>query len=76
MRPAWQLDAACRDYDVETFYPKDARGQALAAHICRSCPVIAECLEYALATREVHGTWGGASEHERVKIRRRRGVPT
>ena len=70
-RPAWMQAAACNGRTA-LMYPVDARGQAVAGHICRSCPVVAECLEHALATDERWGTWGGTSEHERRRIRSRR----
>ena len=49
-------------------YPKSAK--ALAA--CTACPVRAQCLDFALAANEKNGIWGGLSEHERRRIRRRR----
>ena len=33
-----------------------------------------DCLEYALANGEKFGIWGGLSERERRKIRRRRAL--
>ena len=36
-----------------------------AKQICGMCAVRGACLEYALATREPHGIWGGANEVER-----------
>jgi WhiB family transcriptional regulator, redox-sensing transcriptional regulator len=36
-----------------------------AKAVCAVCPVRRECLQFALATRQAHGVWGGMSEHER-----------
>ena len=69
-RPAWQAAAACQGRTAEMF-PTDTRGQKAAAAICARCPCRAPCLAWALDNREVHGTWGGVSEHERRRIRRR-----
>ena len=39
--------------------------------MCTSCEVRAECLDYALANDERFGIWGGLSERERRKLKRR-----
>jgi WhiB family redox-sensing transcriptional regulator len=36
--------------------------QALA--VCDRCPVQANCLAYAITTRQQHGVWGGKTQHE------------
>jgi len=36
-----------------------------------NCDVRAECLEYALAHDERFGIWGGLSERERRRLKRR-----
>jgi WhiB family redox-sensing transcriptional regulator len=38
-----------------------------------ACDVRAECLEYALLHDERFGIWGGLSERERRRLRRRAG---
>lgn len=43
-----------------------------ALEVCNVCPVQMECLNYALNHNLNHGIWGGASERERVRIRRGR----
>jgi WhiB family transcriptional regulator, redox-sensing transcriptional regulator len=77
----WQYRAACRGEDSNLFFApnyferkeeKDAR-EALAREICTRCVVRAECLEYALRTREPHGMWGGLNEAERKALLRERG---
>ncbi|MBU6213702.1 MAG: WhiB family transcriptional regulator [Actinomycetales bacterium] len=72
----WRHDAACRDSDPELFFPIGNTGPALhqieaAKQICRICPVISECLQWALDTGQEAGVWGGASEDERRMMRRR-----
>ncbi|BDZ51496.1 hypothetical protein GCM10025867_37370 [Frondihabitans sucicola] len=42
-----------------------------AKKICASCDVRAQCLEYALQNDERFGIWGGLSERERRKLRKR-----
>ncbi|MGH9155841.1 MAG: WhiB family transcriptional regulator [Acidimicrobiales bacterium] len=70
----WRAQAACRNRDVEIFFPtgdgEDAAAPAKA--ICATCPVRAACLEWALDTRQEEGVWGGLSETDRRRLRRRR----
>ena len=44
---------------------------ALARAICEACPVMDECLRYALATNQTEGVWGGMTGSERRRLRRR-----
>ena len=38
--------------------------------MCGECPAQAPCLEFALATNQDSGVWGGTSEEERRKLRK------
>jgi WhiB family transcriptional regulator, redox-sensing transcriptional regulator len=71
----WRADAACRDADPELFFPDDvrsARAQVTTAKlICRGCPVSAACLNWALASGQEAGIWGGLTEGERRRLHRR-----
>ncbi len=62
----------CRLHPPATFFPSDGVGVDRARKICRDCPVVATCLEYALGARIDHGVWGGCSERERRRILKRR----
>jgi WhiB family transcriptional regulator, redox-sensing transcriptional regulator len=42
-----------------------ARREGRAKAICAACPVRKDCLDYAIATHEPHGVWGGLNELER-----------
>ncbi len=68
---AWQADALCAQTDPEAFFPEKGGSTRDAKKICTSCEVKAECLEYALQNDERFGIWGGLSERERRKLRRR-----
>lgn len=76
-RDWWQL-AACRETDPELFFPVTARGPgageiARAKAVCATCQVRRQCLQYALATHQVDGVWGGTTEDERrLHVRRER----
>ena len=71
----WRDLARCRDTDPDLFFPVGTTGPAIeqietAKSVCRQCEVQRECLEYALATNQDSGIWGGTSEEERRALRR------
>ncbi|WP_084486048.1 WhiB family transcriptional regulator [Humibacter albus] len=68
---AWQSDALCAQTDPEAFFPEKGGSTRDAKKICESCEVRAQCLEYALQNDERFGIWGGLSERERRKLRKR-----
>ncbi len=68
---AWQTDALCSQTDPEAFFPEKGGSTRDAKRICTSCDVRGECLEYALGNDERFGIWGGLSERERRKLKRR-----
>jgi WhiB family redox-sensing transcriptional regulator len=68
----WMAEGSCRDQPPSLFFPSDGVGVDRARKICATCPVKAECLEYALSNRIDHGVWGGTSERERRRILKRR----
>lgn len=64
----WRAKAACRDLDPALWYPQRSDGNPMGRagkDRCRSCPVVTDCLEHALAKREKQGIWGGASTRRR-----------
>jgi WhiB family redox-sensing transcriptional regulator len=69
--------AACTDVaDPDIFFPegKDALlKMAMAKEICADCPIVADCLQYAVEHDEP-GIWGGTTEDERKVMRRRRKI--
>lgn len=67
----WQSDALCAQTDPEAFFPEKGGSTRDAKRICASCDVRDQCLEYALQNDERFGIWGGLSERERRKVKRR-----
>jgi len=73
----WRHRAVCREEeDPELFFPVGNAGPALlqieeAKAVCRRCPVMDSCLQWALETNQDAGVWGGMSEDERRSMRRR-----
>lgn len=68
---SWQERALCAQTDPEAFFPEKGGSTREAKKVCVSCEVRAECLEYALENDERFGIWGGLSERERRKLKRR-----
>jgi WhiB family redox-sensing transcriptional regulator len=71
----WRKAAACRDTDPDLFFPIGTTGLAIdqinaAKAVCAACESVEPCLEFALATNQESGVWGGTSEEERRKIRK------
>jgi WhiB family transcriptional regulator, redox-sensing transcriptional regulator len=71
----WRARAACSGYPNSLFFPAsegaDEASVERAKSICLVCPVIEDCLEYALETNQRSGIWGGTSERERKSLRRK-----
>ncbi len=70
---SWQERALCAETDPEAFFPEKGGSTREAKKICTGCEVKAECLEFALENDERFGIWGGLSERERRRLRRRAG---
>lgn len=68
---AWQTEALCAQTDPEAFFPEKGGSTRDAKKVCSSCTVRADCLEYALKNDERFGIWGGMSERERRRLRKR-----
>jgi WhiB family redox-sensing transcriptional regulator len=67
----WQERALCAQTDPESFFPEKGGSTREAKRVCLTCEVRAECLEYALQHDERFGIWGGLSERERRKLKKR-----
>ncbi|MFE5643623.1 WhiB family transcriptional regulator [Rhodococcus sp. NPDC056516] len=73
----WRMFATCKTVDPAVFYsPGEERGrnrtarESSAKQVCFRCPVIRDCLTFALETAEPHGVWGGTTPSERLALRR------
>ena len=75
-RERWMQEGNCRTTDPDVFFPEKS-GQAPhdvrnAKKVCGNCPVLTECLGYALSQEFVFGIWGGTTEDERFQLRNER----
>ncbi|POX50648.1 WhiB family transcriptional regulator [Streptomyces sp. Ru72] len=71
----WLRQAACVGEDPELFFPVGTAGPAVeetaaAKRVCRRCPVLGECLDWALGSGQTAGVWGGTGEQERAELLR------
>lgn len=74
LRTDWRERAACAGYPNHVFFPvgdADERTIERAKAVCSICPVIDDCLEYALETNQRSGIWAGTTEDERRSVRRK-----
>ena len=72
----WRDLAACAGHDPSIFFPAGETGPAAeqtaqANAICSTCEGTADCLTDPIETNQVSGIWGGLTEDERRRIRRR-----
>ncbi|MGW3269057.1 WhiB family transcriptional regulator [Streptomyces sp. NPDC001056] len=72
----WREYGACTREDPDLFFPIGNTGPALlqideAKAVCHRCPVLERCASWALEMGEAHGVWGGMSEDDRRRIKRR-----
>ena len=67
----WEKYALCAETDPEAFFPEKGGSTREAKKVCAECDVRAQCLDRALANDERFGIWGGLSERERRKLKRR-----
>ncbi|MFG2002101.1 WhiB family transcriptional regulator [Spirillospora sp. NPDC048911] len=62
-------------FEYEPRFERAAR-EDVAIEVCRSCPVRAACLTYALKVRPAHGIWAGYRPHELAALSSEVTLPT
>lgn len=69
----WREGAACADRPEVDFFVSSEDGDAVrrARAICAACPVLYDCLAFAIETNQPDGIWGGHTVKERIRLRRR-----
>ncbi|MGW5480347.1 WhiB family transcriptional regulator [Streptomyces sp. NPDC004008] len=71
----WRERAECLRVDPDLFFPISNSGLTLlqideAKAVCGRCPVVEQCLDWAVETGQADGIWGGLTEGERRALRR------
>lgn len=70
----WQDDAACKGMDTDIFFDVHKTATERAIEICLVCPVIEQCLSYAMRTEKGahavyrYGIFGGLPPEERAAL--------
>ena len=67
----WAQQGSCANQDPDALFVK-GKAQRSAKLVCRSCPVVSECLADALDSRTDFGVWGGMTQRERRALLRSR----
>ena len=67
----WMLDAACLGRTDLDWFDLEC-GLEAAANVCYTCPVINQCLNYAIEHELDIGVWGGVWGATLVKLQRGR----
>lgn len=67
----WRQQAACAEVGPDLFIGDSGLGDPFGVRsVCKGCPVVEACLEYALETRAL-GVWGGTTSQQRWNMRAR-----
>ncbi len=65
----WMEEAVCGGAETEAFYSDTERFlRRLTEQYCKKCPVMNQCLEYALASEDQFGVWGGTTPRQRREM--------
>lgn len=67
----WQDFGACLGVDPDLFFPERGASTRESKEVCKGCSVRTECQTLAILTGEKFGIWGGLSERERRRVRRK-----
>ncbi len=75
LSPSAEIEASelpCRSNDPELFFAESPADVEMAKMLCRTCPLMAECLAGALDRHEPWGVWGGQLLVSGVVVARKR----
>jgi WhiB family redox-sensing transcriptional regulator len=69
-------DRACADHpDPNLWFPEGGSNGSPAKAICRKCPLVDTCAAFAIPQPRLCGVWGGLTEADRDRLRRRSQKP-
>ena len=71
---AWMSGAVCAQTNPDLWFAEEGNYQASieAKKVCQTCPVVQQCLEYAIDNNILYGIWGASTLRERQAVKRRR----
>jgi WhiB family redox-sensing transcriptional regulator len=62
---SWMEAAACAGVDQDGIFGDERTQKKFALDVCKTCPAIEPCAEYAWLNRFDYGVFGGMTEEER-----------
>lgn len=62
---AFMQFGSCAQADPDAWNPEKGESPRRAQTICKSCPVLEDCLSFARRNPKVQGIWGGLTERQR-----------
>lgn len=65
----WMDRGLCREIGPDLFLSEDCHTGRKAKEVCRRCPVINECLSWAIENPDILGVLGGTTPRERQTLR-------
>lgn len=68
-RTGWRADAACAAYPADWWFPENKEDRNAARAICKTCPVLAECLAEVLAGPPQRGIRAGLTPYQIRRIK-------
>lgn len=64
----WEENGACYNKaEIRLFFSSVPHEEQEAKRLCDVCPVMEECLDFAIRTRQPFGIWGGMTTGERSR---------
>lgn len=60
----WTVAAVCATTNPDAWFPEPGTSTKPATTVCQTCPVRAECLDYAVRTNQRDGIWGGMTPQQ------------
>lgn len=82
--PRFENPALCAESDADMWFDYSARSMnsiqqehlQIVKNICKQCPALNECREYAMQYSGLYGVWGGLDHLERERLQRKNHLPT
>lgn len=58
-KETWYKDGICKNVDADIFFPDRGASTRMAKAMCRTCPVVEDCLDFFVRNSQEFGVWGG-----------------
>lgn len=58
-KETWADEGVCKNVKEDIFFPERGASTRGAKALCRTCPVIEDCLDFYVRHEQLFGVWGG-----------------